>query len=582
MTIETTGTRHAELSAELDAIHQLAVDLRTVLDKQRELLRAQGMRLPTGSRGALTALSHRLRIVRQHAEALQQERDEYRALADIAALMNSSLDLTDVLSQVMDTIIKLTGAERGYMMLRDEVTGELVPRIARNLDQQTLDSSEFEVSRSVVKRVSETGKPILTTNAQEDRRFQDAESVVGYHLRSILCVPLVVRGDLIGVIYADNKIQEGLFTEHTRDLLVAFANQAAVSIENARLFQQIRESLEAITEMKSLQDNIFASIASGVITTDLSGRVTYMNRRAQQILGIEAEDLFEHGLSYLVSALGQRFEVLLNMVQRYGQRLTGIEFELEYEGQECRHLSMNFSPLKDAYNQTQGVAIVLDDLTETRRREAQIAGVRRYLPHEVVDGIRSPDELKLGGTRQVITILFADVRGFSLISERMGPEKLVEILNRHLTIASDAIHEQQGVIDKFMGDAVMALYNTPLRPQADHALRAVRSAATLLADLYSYHRIVPPDERLRFGIGIHTGEAVVGNVGSPERLNYTAVGDAVNLAKRLQEIAKPNQIILSHETCQALGGQAEVRELAPLQLPGRSQPIRIYELLRVR
>ncbi len=166
MTIETTGTRHAELSAELDAIHQLAVDLRTVLDKQRELLRAQGMRLPTGSRGALTALSHRLRIVRQHAEALQQERDEYRALADIAALMNSSLDLTDVLSQVMDTIIKLTGAERGYMMLRDEVTGELVPRIARNLDQQTLDSSEFEVSLSVVKRVSETGKPILTTNAQ--------------------------------------------------------------------------------------------------------------------------------------------------------------------------------------------------------------------------------------------------------------------------------------------------------------------------------------------------------------------------------------------------------------------------------
>src|SRR5690606_14991124 len=308
----------------------------------------------------------------------------------------------------------------------------------------------------------------------------------------------------------------------------------------------------------------------------------YMNRRAQQILGIEAEDLFEHGLSYLVSALGQRFEVLLNMVQRYGQRLTGIEFELEYEGQECRHLSMNFSPLKDAYNQMQGVAIVLDDLTETRRREAQIAGVRRYLPHEVVDGIRSPDELKLGGTRQAITILFADVRGFSLISERMGPEKLVEILNRHLTIASDAIHEQQGVIDKFMGDAVMALYNTPLRPQADHALRAVRSAAALLADLYSYHRIVPPDERLRFGIGIHTGEAVVGNVGSPERLNYTAVGDAVNLAKRLQEIAKPNQIILSHETCQALGGQAEVRELAPLRLPGRSQPIRIHELLRVR
>jgi class 3 adenylate cyclase len=231
---------------------------------------------------------------------------------------------------------------------------------------------------------------------------------------------------------------------------------------------------------------------------------------------------------------------------------------------------------------TQGVAIVLDDMTDIKRREAQIAGVRRYLPTEVVDGIRSAASLKLGGTRQVISILFADIRGFSTFSEKLDPEKLVEIINVYMTIASDAIHMQQGVIDKFMGDAVMALYNTPLRPQEDHALRAVRSAAAMMADIRAYNDTISGQDRLQFGIGVHTGEAVVGNVGSPDRLDYTAMGDSVNLAKRLQEVAKPMQVLLSDDTYQIVKDRVEVTELEPVQVKGRTQHTKVYELVKVR
>ncbi|HLV43493.1 MAG TPA: adenylate/guanylate cyclase domain-containing protein [Aggregatilineales bacterium] len=580
--METTGIRRPALNAELERIQETVADLRVVLEKQREVLHRQGMRLPAGSRRALNDIARGLDMAMLHGQSLEEARDQYRALADVAAWMTSSLDLTQVLNQVMDTIVELTGAERGYLMLRELATGELTFRIARNVDRQTIDGADFEVSRSVVRRVAETGQPILTTNAQEDRRFQDAESVVGYNLRSILCVPLQLRGELTGVIYADNKIQAGLFTEQTLDLLMAFANQAAVAIENARLFEQINESLEAITEMKNLQDNIFASIASGVITTDLDNRITYMNHRAQQILGISTDDMLDHALPGLVPLLGTRLGALLDVVRQFDQRLTGIEINAYVPQRGDVNLSMSFSPLKDAYDQTHGLVIVFDDLTEIKRREAQIAGVRRYLPVEVVDGIRSPDELKLGGTRQMVSILFADIRGFSTISERLAPERLVETLNRHMTIASDAIHRQQGVIDKFMGDAVMAMYNTPLRPQQDHALRAVRSAAALIDDSRRLLGELPEEEHLTFGIGIHTGEAVVGNVGSPERLDYTAVGDCVNLARRLQEIAKPNQILLSDAVCEAIAGYAEVRELESIQLRGRSQETRVYELVRVK
>ncbi len=579
---ESTDGQSSSLMGELNYIRQLTLDLRDVLRQQREVLQDQGFRLPPGTTTTLNDIAKRLEAGVNRIGRLEEERDQYRALADVAALINSSLDLTQVLNQVMDTIIELTGAERGYMMLRNEDTGELEFRIARNVDRRTLEGVDFEISRSVVRRVAESGEPILTTNAQEDSRFQDAQSIVSYSLRSILCVPLKVKGELTGVIYTDNKIHAGLFTEQTRDLLMAFANQASVAIENARLFEQIKASLEAITEMKNLQDNIFASIASGVITADLMNRITYINRRAQQILGSEGDNPIGAPLHTIIPSLDSRLDALIEQVQNSDQRLMNVEFDTEIRQRGRVNLSMSFSPLKDAYDQTQGVAIVLDDLTETKRREAQIAGVRRYLPVEVVDGIRSADELKLGGTRQVISILFGDIRGFSTFSEHLDPERLVEVINAYMTIASEAIHAQQGVIDKFMGDAVMALYNTPLRPQADHALRAVRSAALMMADIRAFHEIVPPEERLMFGIGIHTGEAIVGNVGSPERLDYTAMGDSVNLAKRLQEAAGPMQVLLSEDVCRLVGDRAEVRELEPIQVKGRTQYTRVYELVSVR
>lgn len=578
---EAATPQQSSARAELDYIRQLVLDVRNVLRHQREVLQAQGFRLPPGTTTTLDEIVRRLEITQEHVTALGHQLDQLRALAGVAALINSSLDLTQVLNETMDTIIQLAGAERGYMMLRDDETGEMALRIARNVDRQTLDSSEFEVSRSIVWRVAESGEAVLTTNAQEDQRFQNADSIVSYSLRSILCVPLVVKGEVTGVIYTDNKIHAGMFTEDTRNLLIAFANQAAVAIENARLFARVTATLEAISEMKHLQDNIFASIASGVITTDELDRITLINRRAQQILDSEGFNLVNANLYEVLPPLDARFGRVVSQVLKHEQPITGVEFETEVSGRGRVNLSMNFSPLKDAHERTQGVAIVVDDLTEAKRREAQIAGVRRYLPAEVVDGIRSPDELKLGGTRQVISILFGDIRGFSSYSESQDPERLVEVINSYMTIASEAIHQQQGVIDKFMGDAVMALYNTPLRPQEDHALRAVRSAAAMIANMQEHHLRVASDDRLTFGVGVHTGEAVVGNIGSPGRLDYTAMGDSVNLAKRLQEIAKPMQILLSEDTYQLVRDHVEVQELEPIQVRGRTQVTKVYELLRV-
>ena len=189
-------------------------------------------------------------VVEERKSAGEQQR--LGALYDVSRLIGSSLDLQTVLDQVMDAIIKLTGAERGFLMLLDD-DGNLVPRVARNIDQQTLDSGDFHVSRTVTRQVVESGQPVLTTNAQEDPRFAGQASVIANALRSIMATPLRVRGQVTGVVYVDNRARAGLFKPEDLAALDAFAGQAGVAIDNARLFGETDQALQArVAELQML------------------------------------------------------------------------------------------------------------------------------------------------------------------------------------------------------------------------------------------------------------------------------------------------------------------------------------------
>jgi len=174
--------------------------------------------------------------------AQQRERGELAALFHVTQVVNSSLDLNQVLNQVMDQIVQLTKAERGFLMLIND-DGELEFKVARNMDRTAIEGSSFSISRTIVQQVAEQGQPVVTTNARQDPRFRFQESVVSYKLRSILCVPLRVKDKVTGVIYVDNRIKSGIFGDHHREPLTAFANQAAIAIENARLFEEINQAL---------------------------------------------------------------------------------------------------------------------------------------------------------------------------------------------------------------------------------------------------------------------------------------------------------------------------------------------------
>ena len=521
------------------------------------------------------ALQDLLANLEQKLATQAGERDELDALYGICQAIGSSLNLTEVLNEVMDQIIRLTGAERSFLMLIDPATGELEFRAARNMDRETIASSSFEISRSIVKQVAATGQPVVTTNAQMDPRFKAQESVIGYNLRSILCVPLRVRGRITGVIYADNRILTGLFTDRDRDVLTVLAGQAAVAIENALLFQSVANA-------KALMDNVFASITSGVITTDNEEQITLFNRAAERVLRVPSTAIVGSRLSDTLPALAEALTPIVDQVKRYGEPVVEFENEIFLPGSGQVHLRTSLSPLKNTNDETQGTAIVIDDLTEQRRLESRYQLFQRYLPPAVIERLpNDPHELRLGGQRQEITSLFADIRGFTNFSRQHDPETLVEVLNKYLAVGAQAVLDEEGTLDKIMGDCIVAFFNAPLT-QSDHVLRAVRAALKIREGIARLHEDVPASYRLNYGVGINVGDAVVGNVGTAQQMNYTAIGSGVNLASRLQEAAAPGQILLPQASYQRVQEHVEARLLSPITVAGFSEPIVVYELLEWR
>jgi class 3 adenylate cyclase len=202
----------------------------------------------------------------------------------------------------------------------------------------------------------------------------------------------------------------------------------------------------------------------------------------------------------------------------------------------------------------------------------------RYVSPQVVERmLANPSEVQVGGALQTVSIISADLRGYAKMTERLPPESLVDILNGHLAVAARAILAHEGTISQYAGDAVMAIFNAPL-PQPDHALRAARAALRLGRNLRDYHVRLPVELRMHFGVGIETGVAVVGNIGMCESLTYTAVGDVVNLAQRLQELAGGGEILMAGGAHRAVNGAFQTIPLGPVTVRGRSEPVDAYSV----
>jgi adenylate cyclase len=216
-----------------------------------------------------------------------------------------------------------------------------------------------------------------------------------------------------------------------------------------------------------------------------------------------------------------------------------------------------------------------------REKEMIKRAFTRYVAREVVDEIlKNPERLALKEERRDVTVLFCDMRGFTTMSERLSPEEVVAVLNEFYTLMIDTTFKQDGTLDKFLGDGVMSIFGAPIL-HSDHSIRAVRTALAMQAGVaeLSRKRLKDGKDPIAVGIGISAGEAVAGTVGTEDRMEYTVIGDSVNLAARLESNAKPGQILISERTYRNVEGRVNVRPLGALRLKGKEEHVQVYEVL---
>src|SRR6266498_833783 len=294
-------------ATEIQSIQRQFQDINTLLNSIVSKLSLAGNPMVSTAIQDITRVSRSIHKVEEGvSDQLTLRRSQLTALMGIGSVINSSLGTERVLEEVMDSLIALMRAERGFLMLRHQ-NGELRPVIARGIEHINLIQQTFAFSSTIVRRVAETGQPVLTTNAQEDPRFGDQVSVAAYQLRSIMCAPLKIKDQLIGVIYVDNRARTGMFRDSDLELISAFANQAAVAIDNADLFDDLQRS------NRNLERAYQATLEGWVHALDLrdketeghTQRVTILTERLARSMGVDGEALVHITRGALLHDIGK-------------------------------------------------------------------------------------------------------------------------------------------------------------------------------------------------------------------------------------------------------------------------------------
>jgi len=505
----------------------------------------------------------------QYAERMERTRREEIEFLDVVSDITSDIDLFAVLRKVMRETTRLLDAERSTLFLNDEKTGELWSRVGEGLGTSEI---RFPNDRGIAGAVFTSGETVNIPHAYADLRFNPAvDRQTGFFTRSILCVPVTSKaGRIIGVTQVLNK-RGGSFTPEDESRLKAFSAQVSIGLENAQLFNDVQR-------MKNYNESMLESMSNGVITLDTEGRIVTCNRAAPAIVGMDAEqlsaltaaDLFGGDNAWVLERIARvdetgRQEVALDAMLRLGSRDVS--------------LNLTVLPLNDAEQSRIGTLLMMEDITSEKRVKSTMA---RYMDPAIADQLLEHGQEALGGRSVEATLLFTDLRGFTALSEKLGATGTVALLNEYFTLMVECIRQEGGMLDKFIGDAIMAAFGLPLA-HGDDPDRAVRAAIAMIRtlDAWNLARGGGETNRLDMSVGLNTDIVVSGNIGSPRRMDFTVIGDGVNLAARLESACKQYhaRILISENTRARLRGTYRLREVDRVVVKGRSEPVAIHEVL---
>ena len=542
---------------------------------------------------------------RSFRKAAQKQRAASALMSATESLSKSSLDLEDTLKRVMDEAKKLMNADRSTLWLIDEDRNELWTKIPI---AGILKELRIPRSAGFAGQVAVSGKPLnIPFDLYEQAGSETAkktDQTTKYRTCSLLCMPVFNSdGQLIGVTQLINKKKanehppydpatwpeapdfwKASFSRSDQEFMAAFNTQAGVALQNAKLFATVRQQ-------EQLQRDILRSLSNGVISTNKKGEIIAANETAKKLLGFDKDDRLEDQHICKVVKLEKEGE----FAKWFEQALAGKDEKsrnqyypeqtlIAQNSEEEHSINLSINSIADAKDPSKmnGALIVMDDISDEKRLKSTMY---RYMTQEVAEALLESGDTGLGGKKKKVSVLFSDIRSYTTLTEGMEPEEVVEMLNEYFESMVDAVFKYKGTLDKYIGDAIMAVFGSPL-PIDDHEWCAVQSAMEMAyrLDVFNEGRAKLGKKTLKIGIGLHSDEVVSGNIGSSKRMELTSIGDGVNLASRLEGTSKMYGcvIVISEKTYEACKDRVWVRELDFITVKGKTEPVKIYELVGIK
>lgn len=531
---------------------------------------------------AITSQAASAFVNAQLHEQISRAQQEEATLLEVTTVISKELQLEPLLRKIMETVTQILHADRSTLFMYDAKARELWSTVAQGVGVVQI---RFPCHLGIAGSVFTTGGTINIPDAYADTRFnKDVDKRTGYKTDSILCMPVInKREETIGVIQVLNK-RGGPFTATDERRLRAFASQASIAIENAKLF-------EDVVNIKNYNESILQSMSNGVISLDADGNIVKANAAALRMFRRDADSLAGQKVGDLFFGKNAWIQEATERVKDSDLTVSQMDTELWLrqddawlpEDRERRRsvatVNLSVVPLKGGKKENMGSMVMFEDITKEKRLKGTMA---RYMTKELADKLVEEGEAVLGGKMQKATVVFTDIRSFTTISERLGAQETVKMLNEYFGIMVDVIMDNGGILDKYIGDAIMAVFGAPFAGEED-ADHAVQTAIGMLRALRAFNerRAAEGQEAVLMGVGINTDDVLSGNIGSLKRMDYTVIGDGVNLASRLEGANKPygTQVLISELTVRELKKSYRLREVDKIQVKGKHEPVGVYEVL---
>jgi PAS domain S-box-containing protein len=520
---------------------------------------------------------------------------------DIATVMKASqaisgeILLDKLLSSLMKILMENAGAQRGSLILLSqgklliEAEGKIDDDLVTVLQSISVENCQ-EISYSIVNYVARTQESVVLDDAVRSGQFTNDSYIQKNQTKSILCVPLINQSQIVSIVYLENNLTAGAFTPERVELLKVLSGQAAISIQNSKLYTEVRESENRLTQF-------LEAIPVGISVLDASGKPHYSNRVAIQVLGkgvipeVASEQIAEIYHIYQAGTEQEYPSCQLPLVRALrGESTTADDLEI-HQGDKIIPIEAWGTPIYDEKDNISYAIVAFQDITERKKAETERIrftnelfqlnkAYERFVPNQFLQFLEKSSiiDVKLGDQVQLeMSVLFSDIRDFTTLSEAMTPEDNFQFINAYLSRMESAIVENNGFIDKYIGDAIMALFSG----DADNAVNASIAMLHQL-QVYNQERVDSGDAPIKIGIGINTGNLMLGTVGGQNRMDTTVISDAVNLASRVESLTKNYgvSLLITQETYSRLENPSQyaIRTLDTVKVKGKSEAVTVYEV----